>query len=274
MFRRPSRSLGRTVVRRGRLITPVTEGAARLAVIMGAPPADTATPGLRAPTGNGQTGHAGRALIRLTITMVRGVFPKHALRGRPTSAGTGGAGLLPVHMGAHPADTAIPGLSALRGRPTSASTEDAGLLPVRTGAHPADTAIPGRSALPGRPTSASTGGAGLLAVIIMAGRVRGIAGRALIRLTITTAQNVLPRPNPPTGIRLAQMGNCTTVITRDAVLRVVRMGALPKAAAVHRLPQQQPPLLPPPLLRFRVLKGRSISANTEDAGRFHAAASG
>ena len=125
----------------------------------------------------------------------------------------------------------------------------------------------------GRPTSVSTEGAGLWSVS-MAGRVPGIAGRVKIRLTITTAQNVLPRPNPPTGIRLARLGNCITVITRDAVLQVVRMGALPTAVAVRRLPQQQPLQLLLLLLWFRVLKGRSTSANTENAGRFHATASG
>ena len=158
-------------------------------------------------------------------------------------------------MGVLPAVIAVLGLPALQGRP----------IPVG-GVFP--------DAQPGRPISASTEGAGLPAVS-MTGRVRGIAGRVLIRRIITTVGSVFLRLHLRPGIRLVRLGNCTTVLMEDAALQAARMNAQPAAPAVRQpLQPLQPPqplqhlqrLQPPqPPQRIRVLRGRSISAGTEGA---------
>ena len=182
-----------------------------------------------------------------------------ARQGRLITPVTGDAALRVVGMGVHPAVTAARRrppqplqpppqppqpprrLRVLRAKSITARTGDAGLPPVRTG-----------------------------------GRVPATAGRALTRLIITTAGIVFLRLCPRPGIRLVQLGSCTTVIMEGAALRVVRTGAHPTAPAVRRRQLQplQPPRLLQPLHRFRVLRARRISAATTGVVRFRATASG
>lgn len=238
----------------GRPISASTEGAGLPTVV---------SPAGRAPA------TAERALTRLTITTAMRVFPRPPPRpeirlvrlGNCTTVLTEDAALQAVSMDAQPAAPVI-----LR-RP---------LQPLQRLQPPQPPQPPQRlRVLRGRSISAGTEGA-VLPAVSMTGRVPVTAGRALIRLIITTVGSVFLRLHLRPGIRLVRLGNCTMVLMKDAALQVVRMDARPAVSAVRRRPLQPLQHLQrlQPLQRLHVLRARGILASTASVVRFRATASG